>query len=71
MHTTHTIIRTQYAYFKYAKSGPCHDDDSKRPSMFDPIGRSKFDKWKGMGRKLSKEEARALYVECVKKYIDV
>ena len=28
-------------------------------------------KWKGMGRKLSKEEARALYVECVKKYIDV
>lgn len=50
-----------YALYKQGTAG---DATGKRPGMFDPVGRAKFDAWaktKGMGT----DEARTAYVELV------
>lgn len=50
-----------YALYKQATNG---DASGKRPGMFDPVGRAKYDAWaatKGM----SADEARTAYVELV------
>ncbi len=50
-----------YALYKQATAG---DASGKRPGMFDPVGRAKYDAWsekKGM----SPEEAMQAYVDLV------
>jgi len=50
-----------YALYKQATSG---DASGKRPGMFDPVGRAKFDAWSGRAG-MSSEEAMEAYVELV------
>lgn len=51
-----------YGYFKQANDGPC---TGGAPSMFDPVGRAKYNAWKQLGN-LSKEEAMLKYIDEVK-----
>ena len=46
-----------YALFKLVRSGAC-TDDSGRPSVFDPVARAKWDAWRALGDKHSREEAQ-------------
>ncbi len=55
-----------YAYFKQAEAGACTTD---RPGLFDPVGRAKYDAWKGLAN-LSKEDAMKSYVELVTTVFD-
>jgi acyl-CoA-binding protein len=48
-----------YALYKQATAG---DASGKRPGMFDPVGRAKFDAW-AQAKGMSPDEARAAYVE--------
>ncbi|NOZ95381.1 MAG: acyl-CoA-binding protein [Acidobacteria bacterium] len=50
-----------YALYKQATAG---DVPGKRPGMFDPVGRAKFDAWSGKAG-MSREEAMESYVELV------
>ena len=50
-----------YALYKQATAG---DASGKRPGMFDPVGRAKFDAWKAKTG-TSTEEAMEAYVELV------
>ncbi|XP_065174612.1 acyl-CoA-binding domain-containing protein 5-like [Sycon ciliatum] len=48
-----------YSLYKQATSGPV---SSARPGMFDPIGRAKWDAWKGLGE-MTAEQAMQAYVD--------
>jgi len=50
-----------YALYKQATAG---DVSGKRPGMFDPVGRAKYDAWSAR-RGLSSEEAMQAYIELV------
>jgi len=52
-----------YGLYKSATEGPCR---APRPSMFDPVGRAKFDAWAANGSK-SKEQAMVDYVSLLDK----
>lgn len=52
-----------YARFKFINDGPCN---TPRPGgLFNFEAKSKWDKWKELGEKLTKEEAREQYVKKV------
>lgn len=59
-----------YALFKFVRSGAC-TDDSGRPSVFDPVARAKWDAWHALSNKHSHEEAQMLYVDLVRKFVDL
>ena len=50
-----------YALYKQATVG---DASGKRPGLFDPVGRAKFDAW-GEAKGMTTEQAQAAYVELV------
>lgn len=50
-----------YALYKQATAG---DVAGKRPGMFDPVGRAKFNAWSGKAG-MSREQAMESYVELV------
>ena len=52
-----------YALFKQGKNG---DASGKRPKMFDPVGRAKYDAWAKLAG-TSKEDAMQQYVDLVNK----
>lgn len=57
------VLLQLYGLYKQATQG---DVTSDRPSLFDPVGRAKFDAW-SQRRGMSKEEAVQAYVELVDK----
>ncbi|KAM4559825.1 acyl-CoA-binding protein-like isoform 1-T1 [Odontesthes bonariensis] len=52
-----------YGFYKQATVGDIH---SERPGMFDFTGKAKWDAWNAK-KGLSKEEAKAAYVDLVEK----
>ncbi|CAG8449291.1 3482_t:CDS:2 [Ambispora gerdemannii] len=50
-----------YAYYKTATIGPCN---TPKPSLFDFVGRAKWDAWKSTGN-MSQKEAMLRYIEVV------
>jgi len=50
-----------YALYKQATAG---DVSGKRPGMFDPVGRAKFDAWDAESG-LAREDAMEAYIELV------
>lgn len=52
-----------YALYKQATKG---DVSGKRPGMFDPVGRAKYDAWKKM-KGTSRQNAQQAYVDLVEK----
>jgi len=50
-----------YALYKQATAG---DASGKRPGMFDPVGRAKFDAWSSRSG-MPEEEAMEAYIELV------
>eukprot|EP00094_Tigriopus_californicus_P004287 TCALIF_04133-PA protein Name:"Similar to ACBD5 Acyl-CoA-binding domain-containing protein 5 (Bos taurus)" AED:0.12 eAED:0.12 QI:163/0.8/0.66/0.83/0.6/0.5/6/0/326 len=56
-----------YSYYKQATEGPCH---ISKPGFWDVVKRAKFDGWNKLGN-MAKEEAMKLYVEELKKIVEV
>lgn len=54
-------LLTLYALFKQGKNG---DVSGKRPKMFDPVGRAKYDAWAKL-QGTSKDDAMQQYVDLV------
>jgi len=52
-----------YSYYKQVTIGPCN---IPKPGIFDFVGKSKWEAWKGLGS-MSKEEAMQKYVDLFKK----
>jgi acyl-CoA-binding protein len=49
-----------YALFKYATEGPCN---RPKPGLLEMVERAKWSSWNDLGKKLSKDEAVALYIK--------
>jgi len=53
------VLLRLYALYKQGSQG---DATGSRPGLFDPVGRAKFDAWKGLAG-TGQPEAQRLYVE--------
>eukprot|EP01112_Ceratiomyxa_fruticulosa_P007510 TRINITY_DN1953_c0_g2_i1.p1 TRINITY_DN1953_c0_g2~~TRINITY_DN1953_c0_g2_i1.p1 ORF type:complete len:241 (+),score=53.20 TRINITY_DN1953_c0_g2_i1:250-972(+) len=68
LNNTKIAVSTQqqlefYSYFKQITIGPCN---TPKPGLFDFIGKSKWEAWKGLGS-MGKEEAMQKYVDLFNK----
>lgn len=52
-----------YALYKQGTKGEC---SGKRPSMFDPVGRAKYDAW-AKQKGTSQDDAKQAYIDLVEK----
>lgn len=57
------ILLKLYALYKQATKG---NVSGRRPGMFDPVGRAKYDAWKKM-KGASQQEAQQAYIDLVEK----
>ena len=57
------VLLQLYGLFKQATVGPCASQDVPRPGLFDFKGQAKYEAWSKVGDAVSKEDARAQYVD--------